>query len=149
MGAFLERWTAEWAAAPSTREEAEEDGADWLEEIETGLGFPPADEERITALERRLGAKLPPSYRSFLAVSDGWRPAGIAVHLMGTTEGVHWHRDAMGFLSVYVGFHRGNFAIRHGRPHAVVTGPWIRPPGPDEPRVETVPRRLPAPRSGQ
>ncbi|MFC8076797.1 SMI1/KNR4 family protein [Streptomyces sp. NPDC057307] len=96
-GPFLERWTAEWAAAPSTREEAEEDGADWLEEIEAGLGFPPADEERITALERRLGAGLPPSYRSFLAVSDGWRPAGIAVYLLGTTEGVHWHRDAMGF----------------------------------------------------
>jgi HEAT repeat protein len=31
----------------------------------------PASEERIVALERRLGATLPPSYRAFLAVSDG------------------------------------------------------------------------------
>ncbi|MFI6695523.1 SMI1/KNR4 family protein [Streptomyces sp. NPDC050433] len=98
-GSFLERWNAEWAAAPSTREEAEEDGDEDgpAGRIEAGLGFPPAGEERIAALEQRLGATLPPSYRSFLAVSDGWRGAGRSVCLMGTTEGVHWHGDPMGF----------------------------------------------------
>ncbi|RJL33649.1 SMI1/KNR4 family protein [Bailinhaonella thermotolerans] len=37
------------------------------------MGAPGASEEEIAALERRLGVSLPPSYRQFLAVSDGWR----------------------------------------------------------------------------
>jgi HEAT repeat protein len=32
---------------------------------------PPASEEAIVALEARLGATLPPSYRAFLAITDG------------------------------------------------------------------------------
>jgi SMI1 / KNR4 family (SUKH-1) len=37
-------------------------------------GLPPATEGEITKAERHLGVKLPPSYRSFLAISNGWRP---------------------------------------------------------------------------
>jgi len=40
------------------------------------LGLPPASEERIAAMEERLGRRMPPSYRRFLEVSDGWRHAG-------------------------------------------------------------------------
>lgn len=102
-GPFLERWNAEWVAAPSTRKEAEEDGEEgrFAEMVEAGLGFPPVDEERIAALERRLGATLPPSYRSFLAASDGWLRAGSGVYLMGRVDGVHWHGDPMGFQATY------------------------------------------------
>lgn len=123
-GIFLERWSAEWAAAPSTREELEEDGdIDFAAEtIEAGLGFPPADEERITALERRLGARLPPSYRSFLAVSDGWRPAGIAVYLMGTTEGVHWHGDPMTMREMY----ESNLTATSPAREVLMAGMWSR-----------------------
>ncbi|WP_405799843.1 SMI1/KNR4 family protein [Streptomyces sp. NBC_01506] len=123
-GQFLERWSAEWAAAPSTREEVEEDEGEGAlaELIEAGLGFPPADEERITALERRLGAKLPPSYRAFLAVSDGWRPAGIAVYLMGTTEGVHWHGDPMNMREMY----EGNLTATSSEPEVLMAGMWSR-----------------------
>ena len=32
---------------------------------------PPASEAAIAALEARLGTTLPPSYRAFLAISDG------------------------------------------------------------------------------
>ncbi|GGJ97246.1 cell wall assembly protein [Streptomyces camponoticapitis] len=123
-GPFLERWNAEWAAAPRTREEAEEDGEEGrLEEmVEAGLGFPPADEERITALERRLGATLPPSYRSFLAVSDGWRRAGSGVYLLGTSEGVHWHGDPFGFQEAYE-----KSLTSHSSAEAVlVAGMWSR-----------------------
>lgn len=35
-------------------------------------GFPPASEEAIAGAERRLGAKLPESYKAFVRVSNGW-----------------------------------------------------------------------------
>ncbi len=37
------------------------------------LGYPGATEEQIQQAERRLGIALPPSYREFLKVSNGWR----------------------------------------------------------------------------
>jgi hypothetical protein len=40
------------------------------------LGSPAADETALAAAEDRLGARLPPSYRSFLATSNGFPPAG-------------------------------------------------------------------------
>lgn len=124
-GPFLDRWNAEWAAAPSTREEAEEDELDEDElkaMVEEGLGFPPAGEERITALEQRLGATLPPSYRSFLAASDSWRRAGRAVYLMGRVEGVHWHGDPMGFQASYENGLSANSSARD----VVMAGMWSR-----------------------
>ncbi|WP_405866165.1 SMI1/KNR4 family protein [Streptomyces sp. NBC_00005] len=60
------------------------------------LGFPPASEERILAVEERLGHRLAPSYRTFLAVSDGWRNAGGFVRLLAGTDGVRRHEDASG-----------------------------------------------------
>lgn len=41
------------------------------------LGFPGADEARIAAVEESLGLTLPPSYRSFLKTSNGFRHAGV------------------------------------------------------------------------
>jgi hypothetical protein len=37
-------------------------------------GSPPASASEILLVEERLGVKLPPSYRSFLSISNGWRP---------------------------------------------------------------------------
>jgi hypothetical protein len=37
------------------------------------LGEPGATDEEISSAEHRLGMRLPPSYRSFLAVSNGFR----------------------------------------------------------------------------
>lgn len=37
------------------------------------LGYPGASEEQIVAAETRLGKTLPPSYRNFLKVTNGWR----------------------------------------------------------------------------
>lgn len=43
------------------------------EAIEEGwIGYDPAGEEQIAAVEKRLGMTLPPSYRAFLKVSNGW-----------------------------------------------------------------------------
>ena len=37
------------------------------------VGYDPATEEQIADVEARLGVRLPPSYRAFLKVSNGWR----------------------------------------------------------------------------
>jgi cell wall assembly regulator SMI1 len=58
------------------------------------LGFDGADEGRLAALEERLGVRLPPSYRAFLAASDGFVHIGPFMWTMRTTAEVAWLRDA-------------------------------------------------------
>lgn len=65
------------------------------------LGLPPADEERVAAAEARLGRRLPPSYREFLMVSDGWRHAGGFVWLLAGTADARWHDDASGLADTF------------------------------------------------
>jgi len=96
---FLLRWSAEWADSlpdSETRSEGDEAArqARWL-------GFPPATEERITAMEERLGRRMPPSYREFLRVSDGWRHAGGFVWLLAGTADAHWHDNESGLAEVF------------------------------------------------
>ncbi|MGW4026937.1 SMI1/KNR4 family protein, partial [Streptomyces sp. NPDC005009] len=91
---FLLKWSGEWAdSLPDSETRGEEyeaaRQARWL-------GFPPASEERITALEKRLGRRMPPSYREFLKVSDGWRHAGGFVSLLAGTADARWHNDESG-----------------------------------------------------
>lgn len=57
------------------------------------LGRPPATEEAIRAAEVRLGLSLPPDFRAFLAVSNGWYgclmfPNGLAQLL--PVEEIQW-----------------------------------------------------------
>lgn len=86
---FLVRWSGEWSDSrpddetPSAQDEAAR-RARWL-------GFPPASEERIAAMEERLGRRMPPSYREFLKVSDGWQHAGGFVSLLAGTTDARWH----------------------------------------------------------
>ncbi|OSP40071.1 cell wall assembly protein [Streptomyces sp. 13-12-16] len=96
---FLLEWSGEWADSlpgGETRGEADEAArqARWL-------GFPPASEERITALEKRLGRRMPPSYREFLKVSDGWRHAGGFVSLLAGTADARWHDDESGLAVMF------------------------------------------------
>ncbi|MER6526312.1 SMI1/KNR4 family protein [Streptomyces sp. NPDC001508] len=48
------------------------------------------DEERLAALEERLGTRLPPSYRAFLSAADGWLTISTFEYEMGTTSTVGW-----------------------------------------------------------
>ncbi|WP_439678649.1 SMI1/KNR4 family protein [Embleya sp. MST-111070] len=81
---FLARWSAEWADARDSDHLAGDNLAAWRRRW---LGFPGADEERLAALETRIGRRLPPSYRSFLALTDGWLNAGnFVMRLSGTAE---------------------------------------------------------------
>ncbi|MEU9238365.1 SMI1/KNR4 family protein [Streptomyces sp. NPDC048385] len=97
---FLARWSQEWADA----QDGEDVQARDEEPVRTRqLGFPPAAEERIQALEERLGHRLPPSYRSFLTVSDGWRHAGGFVWVLAGTGRARWHEDAAGLSEYFPG----------------------------------------------
>ncbi|MEZ7002249.1 SMI1/KNR4 family protein [Streptomyces sp. AD55] len=89
---YLLRWSEEWVDSRADEEERPE--GRWL-------GFPGASEERIVAMEKRLGRRMPPSYRAFLKVSDGWWRAGGFVWLLAGTADAHWHDDAYGFASKF------------------------------------------------
>ncbi|MGW3818699.1 SMI1/KNR4 family protein [Streptomyces sp. NPDC005046] len=96
---LLLRWSGEWAdSLPDDETQGKDDEtarkARWL-------GFPPAPEERITAMEERLGLRMPPSYREFLKVSDGWRHAGGFVWLLAGTENARWHNNESGLADMF------------------------------------------------
>ncbi len=57
---------------------------------QTWLGHPGATEEQIKAAEARLGIKLPPSYRAFLQVSNGWQETTPFIQHLGSTEDISW-----------------------------------------------------------
>jgi hypothetical protein len=57
----------------------------------TWLDLEGTDEAEIVALEQRLGTRLPPSYRSFLTVSNGWFYPNQWEH--ETVHDVGWFRD--------------------------------------------------------
>ncbi|MBM0743426.1 SMI1/KNR4 family protein [Phormidium sp. CLA17] len=54
------------------------------------LGYPAASEAQIAEAETRLNTRFPPSYRAFLAVSNGWRNSDwTEMHLYSTSE-IDW-----------------------------------------------------------
>src|SRR5436190_23635516 len=83
---FLRRWS-EAVLASSHAEEFSADirASDWL-------GFEPATEEQIAATEKRLKIPLPPSYRAFLKVSNGWRRTTFAISRVRPVGEVQWFR---------------------------------------------------------
>ncbi|MFE4537804.1 SMI1/KNR4 family protein [Streptomyces scopuliridis] len=97
---FLERWSADWLDSPGVRGRGDVDETVLRDRW---LGFPAAGEGRISELEERLGVTLPPTYRSFLATTDGWRPAGTPVGRVGAAEGVHWYGDPHGLQALHEG----------------------------------------------
>ncbi|MGW6055342.1 SMI1/KNR4 family protein [Streptomyces sp. NPDC055189] len=92
---FLGRWQQEWV--PRADHE-EEDG----EEHAITPGSPGASEAQIAAAETRLGLRLPPSYRQFLAVSDGWHVDQTAgVYQLGGVADIDWSRDPYDLTALY------------------------------------------------
>ncbi len=57
------------------------------------LGFPGVSDGQLAELEARLGTTLPPSYRSFLRISNGFLQPGIIVPRLLPAEEVAWLRD--------------------------------------------------------
>ena len=89
------------------------------------LGFPGASEEEVGALERRLGARLPPSYRSFLLASNGFLQPGVIVPRLLAASEVDWyrvkHQDTIDAWrkGVSSGGGTGPDAFEHHLPHAL------------------------------
>ncbi|MFF2848240.1 SMI1/KNR4 family protein [Streptomyces sp. NPDC058001] len=96
---FLLGWSGEWAdSLPEGETRGEDDEA---ARQARWLGFPPASEDRIMAMEKRIGLRMPPSYREFLKVSDGWQHAGGFVWLLAGTKEARWHNDESGLADVF------------------------------------------------
>ncbi len=73
------------------------------------LGYPGATEAQLAAAEARLGTRLPPSYRQFLSVTNGWRQTGSFVYRLWSTEEIAWFRVRhQGWIDAYTGPHDGD-----------------------------------------
>ncbi|GGV63877.1 cell wall assembly protein [Streptomyces longisporoflavus] len=93
---FLGRWQEEWV--PRADHEEEDDDEDKV----VSPGSPGASEAEIAAAEKRLGLRLPPSYRQFLAVSDGWHVDQTAgVYQLGGVADIDWSRDPYDLTALY------------------------------------------------
>ena len=129
-----ERWLWEWNGQLLARVDARErdafrDPAVTLEVIASGwLGFPGASEAQIAELEARLGARLPPSYRSFLQASNGFLQPGMIVPRLLPIAEVDWyranHQDTIdswteGIAAVAGMPPRDPTAFEHHLPHAL------------------------------
>lgn len=54
------------------------------------LGYPGATETELIKAETRLGVRLPPSYRAFLTVSNGWRLFSSFIPRLWSTQDIEW-----------------------------------------------------------
>ena len=82
---LLTRWNSDLLSDPELTDSlpSEAVASGWL-------GSPGATEEQITAAEMRLGAPLPPSYREFLKVSNGWLRTGQFIYRIWRVEDTQW-----------------------------------------------------------
>ena len=78
------------------------------------LGSPGATEEQLTVAEMRLGTSLPPSYREFLEVSNGWLYAGLYIDRVWGVNDIEWfHVRNRSFLNIWeeAGKYRNNMEV--------------------------------------
>ncbi|MFI1001390.1 SMI1/KNR4 family protein [Streptomyces galbus] len=112
---FLGRWQEEWV--PRADEEAAAPAA------LPPLGAPGAGETAIAAAEQRLGCRLPPSYRAFLAVSDGWHVEQAAgIYQLGGTADIDWFGDPYDLAPLY----EENLGENPRREEVLLAGMWRR-----------------------
>ncbi|MFG2822612.1 SMI1/KNR4 family protein [Kitasatospora sp. NPDC048365] len=87
---LLRQWSTLWLAPDAHEAEprfpAAAHASGWL-------GTAGASEADIAAAERRLGVRLPPSYRQFLAASDGWSHVDDTEGPLLTAGRIGWLRD--------------------------------------------------------
>jgi hypothetical protein len=89
---FLTRWNAELLTSRLLAEVRQHFPSDDLERaVAAGwLGYPGATEAELAATEARLGVRLPPSYRAFLATSNGWRCPEHFIPKLWSTDEIEW-----------------------------------------------------------
>jgi hypothetical protein len=83
-------WSTHMSApvtVPEWREFLTGPGTEWP-------GTQPADEDGVRAAEQRLGVPLPPSYRNFLLVSDGWAEMPTNAGTLQRVDAIGWYPEA-------------------------------------------------------
>lgn len=83
---FLDHWRAEILSSFTAKDpprSADDVGS---------LDLPPATDDEIAAAERRLKIPLPPSYKAFLKVSNGWRKTSSTIDRLWGTDRIDWFR---------------------------------------------------------
>ncbi|MFD0395789.1 hypothetical protein ACFQ3Z_42030 [Streptomyces nogalater] len=125
-GPLLKRWSEEWLEALAAQEPEEYEELDEDIVRDRWLGFAPAP-DRITALEERVSAlgiqaPLPPSLRSFLETTDGWRNAGDFVYLLAGADGIRPYGDPYGLRPIY----EGSLGEHPAEREILLAGMWDR-----------------------
>lgn len=96
--ALLREWNDLLRACEETKDDVAD--RDWL-------GAPGASEGELRAAEERLGLRLPPSYREFLACSNGWACAGPSSMCGGALRPAstidRFAREHADWIEAYVG----------------------------------------------
>jgi hypothetical protein len=68
------------------------------------LGYSEASEAEVMAAEKRLATRLPPSYRAFLKVSNGWRFPSVSIFDLLPAAKLVWFREQnQDWIDAYVG----------------------------------------------
>ncbi|MFF9262491.1 SMI1/KNR4 family protein [Streptomyces longwoodensis] len=112
---FLGRWQEEWTPRPDEEADAAHSSMP--------LGVPGADEAAIAAAEERLGRRLPPSYRTFLAVSNGWHVDQTAgIYQLGGTADIDWFGDPYDMTPLY----EESLGEHPRREEVLLAGMWRR-----------------------
>lgn len=84
--AFLTQWSQDIFNSKqvfNTQGASTQDRQHWL-------GYSGATEAQLQTAEARLGKKLPPSYRAFLKVTNGWQETTPFIQDLGATEEIDW-----------------------------------------------------------
>ena len=89
---FLKQWAEEMLDVAEDTDDLNP------EAVEAGwFGFPGATEEQIIEVEARLGVTLPPSYKEFLKVTNGWRQPEA---LWAASAGSLWQTNQVQWFAV-------------------------------------------------
>lgn len=103
--ALLTQWSEELHASGLNLSEGEYSDVGFSKEVRTSpaaipsgwLGYPGATEAQIVQAENRLGVHLPPSYREFLKVTNGWPRITDFIYKIWPVEEIDWfatrHQD--------------------------------------------------------
>lgn len=89
---FLKQWSEEMLDVAESVDDLPQEAVEarWL-------GLPGATEEQVKEAEERLGIAFPPSYRTFLKVSNGWRQPEA---FWTSSAGSLWSTDQVEWFSV-------------------------------------------------
>ncbi|MGA5147630.1 SMI1/KNR4 family protein [Streptomyces griseoincarnatus] len=118
-GTFLRRWQDEWVPSEDDAEELAE-GDVTLADL--ALASPPASEADVADAERRLGTRLPPSYRAFLLASNGWSLRDDSIHQLGAAHEIGWFGDPFSMTPMY----RESLDERATEQQVLLAGMWER-----------------------